>query len=350
MARPKKSNRTDGRFEIKRTVGKDIDGKPIRRSFYGATKDEALFAYKAFLEEKERKEEAKRRTLFDTWMEEWLYTYKEPEVKANTFSSSCKRPCYNQILPYFKGMILQEITNADLKRFCNSIKHYSQSTIDKVLICLNGIFESAADNDLLQKNPCRNISCSSEREKEEKRTYDEDSVELLCRAEHKYALLVHILLRMGLRCSELCGLRWEDIDLERGILKVSQALTTDGGLIIIDEPKSANSVRKLPIPDDLLARLRENAGEGYVAMLNGHHIRPDHFNERQLRPFYNKLGIPKDKRLSAHELRHTCGTLLYERTKDIYHVSRFLGHSDVAITTKIYIHSEMQEEKVRILA
>jgi integrase len=348
MARPKKSNRSDGRFEIQRTIGYTADGQAIKKSFYGSNKEEALRRYQDFLTEAERKAEAKKRTDFVSWVEEWLYTYKEGSMKETSFLSSYKRPCYNVIIPYFQGCILQDISNADVKRFCNTIVNKSQSQIDKVLMCLRNIFEVALDNDMIAKNPCRNITCKSKQEKEPKRVYDEETANALCKMEHKYALLVHILLRMGLRCSELCGLRWEDINLDKGIMSISQALTTEGGVIYIDDPKSYNSKRKLPIPPDLLERLRENAGEGYIAMLNGNHIRPDHFNDRQLRAFYNKTGVPKDKRLSAHELRHTCGTILYETTKDIYHVSRFLGHSDINITTKIYVHSEMQEEKVHI--
>ena len=83
-------------------------------------------------------------------------------------------------------------------------------------------------------------------------------------------------------------------------------------------------------------------------MLNGRHITPNHFGDRHMEAFYNTMKVPKEQRLSPHELRHTCGTLLYEETKDIYFVSRFLGHSDIGITTKTYVHSEMQDEKIHL--
>lgn len=50
------------------------------------------------------------------------------------------------------------------------------------------------------------------------------------------------------------------------------------------------------------------------------------------------LSIPS---LSPHELRHTCGTLLYARTKNIYAVSKFLGHANINITAKIYVHNDV---------
>ena len=56
MPRPKKSNRADGRYEIKRTVGTDIDGNAIRKSFYGADKAEAEQAYHDYVSEQSAKE------------------------------------------------------------------------------------------------------------------------------------------------------------------------------------------------------------------------------------------------------------------------------------------------------
>lgn len=353
MPRAKKTNRSDGRYELKRVVGYTADGAKIQKSFYGANKDDALNKYHEYMSEVERREEEKKRTSFSSWVEKWLYTYKEPDVKATTFLSTYKRPCYNYIIPYFKEKNIQDITQIDIKAFLNSVSDRSQSLLDKIQICLNGIFESAIDNDLITKNPCRNVNSRSKSKKKIKRTYDKESADLLCASDHKYALFVHILLRMGLRCSELCGLQWKDIDLQKGFMTISQALTCEGSQIFIDTPKTKMSRRKLVIPEDLLDRLRiTKAGQdeaSYLAtMPDGRHITPNHFGDRQLEAFYNYMKIPHEQRLSPHELRHTCGTLLYKETKDIYHVSRFLGHSDIAITTKIYVHSEMQDEEIHI--
>lgn len=359
MPRAKKTNRSDGRYELKRVIGYTADGTKIQKSFYGKSKDDALNKYHKYLSEAEHREAEKKHTSFPSWVEKWLYTYKEPDVKPTTFLSTYKRPCYNYIIPYFKDKNIQDITQIDVKAFFNTISNRSQSLLDKILICLNGIFESAIDNDLISKNPCRNVNTRSKATKTAKRTYDKESTALLCSSDHKYALFVHILLRMGLRCSELCGLRWKDIDTEKGFMTVSQALTTEGSQIFIDTPKTKTSRRKLAIPEDLLYRLRKTKGdlisanqyseESFLAIMpQGNHMTPAHFGDRQLEAFYNYMKVPRDQRLSPHELRHTCGTLLYKETKDIYHVSRFLGHSDIAITTKTYVHSEMQEEEIHI--
>ena len=191
--------------------------------------------------------------------------------------------------------MIQEITQLEVKKYLNTLTDKSQSLIDKIMICLKGIFETAIDNDLIQKNPCRNITCKSKKESGRKRTYDEESVKLLCSSDHEYALLVHILLRMGLRCSELCGLRWEDIDLENETLYVRQAITSVHNKVYVDKPKSKNSIRRLKIPADLLERLNREKSTGLVAKSQGKPLVPNKVAERRLKPFYRSLSLSEDQ-------------------------------------------------------
>ena len=351
MPRPKKSNRGDGRYELKKTIGHDANGKPIRKSFYGSNKDEAQIAYDDYRRGAEKRAAERKSILFESWVEQWLEVYKRDDVKGNTFITTYQRPCKNYIIPFFEGRTLQSITPLDLKMFLNSVSTMSQSYIDKIIICLHGIFDTAEDNELLEKNPARRISCKSKQTPKVKRVYDRETVEVLCNTDHKYAMYFEILLRMGLRCSELCGLRWSDIDFEKGLLNVNQAITKESGIVYIDKTKSRTSTRRIPLPSTLLSRLAEARSESadeYIIMSNNSHMTPDHFFEYRMEVFYNYLKVPKELRLSAHELRHTCGTLLYEDTKDIYYVSKFLGHSDIGITTKTYIHSTFQDSKIHI--
>lgn len=350
MARPKKSNRSDGRYEIRRVIGHTPSGKAVTKSFYGANKAEAEQKAEAFYRAEEQKALERKTILFNEWAQRWLDAYKRDDVKTNTYITTYDRPCRNYIFPHFKDKILQDITPLDIKAFINSVSGLSQSYVDKICLCLKQIFEAAIDNDLIAKNPCRNLTAKSKQTKHAKRVYDSATVDALCASSAPYALYVHILLRMGLRISELCGLRWQDIDLEQKTMTVSQALTSESGAIFIGDAKSLSSDRKLPIPDDLIKRLAsvENK-QGYLAMRkNGRHVTPSHFNALELEVFYNNAGVPMNQRLTAHELRHTCGTLLYEETKDIFQVSKFLGHSEIGITTKIYVHSQYHTEKVHV--
>lgn len=345
MPRAKKGHRKDGRVQIKRVIGHDYDGNPINKWFSGKDKKEAEQKYYEYQLEIEKKEQHKKQMPFEEWAETWLYDYKQNEVRPSTFDSTYYRPVTKHILPYFKDTIINDLTQADIKRYSNTILNYSQSIIDKIMLCLNCIFESACDNDIIIKNPCKNIKVKSKAEKEKKRTYDKASADYLCTINHKYGLAIHILLRMGLRGSELCALTWSKIDLENGIMHINEGKVNVNGVTYIGKPKSANSTRKLPIPNDLLERLKNEPKTTSNFLIDA----TSKTLSEKLRVLYNKIGIDKDKQLSAHELRHTCGTLLYNETKDIYLVSRFLGHSDIGITTKIYVHSNLQDDAINIL-
>lgn len=361
MPRPKKSNRADGRYEIKRVIGHTYDGKPLQRSFYGHNKAEAEEAYSRYLLQVDKEEKKKKATPFSEWVTTWLETYKKPDVRELTFITTYERPCRVYILPAFGDRTVQDISNADIKGLLSRVAaDRSQSIVNKVYLCLQGLFEAAIDNDLIDKNPCRNITAKSKVKKKEKRVYDRDSAELLCASGHRYTLIVRLMLQMGLRASEVCGLRWQDVNFSAGTLTVNQSITYCDGITQVADPKSINAHRTLPVPPELLSLIKEakkNAPGGelgkYVTSyedINGKRMHLTAYNIRKvvLKRFYNDLGVPEEQRLNPHELRHTCGTLLYESTKDIYHVSRFLGHADIGITSKTYVHSDFTEKKVHI--
>lgn len=348
MPRAKKQNRKDNRYQIIRVIGHYPDGTPIRKSFYGKNKDEALLKYHEFKLEINRQKEEKENMPFNKWAETWLYTYKEPDVKGSTFNSTYYRPVSLHLIPHFDNIPLKNITQADIKEYFNNKREMSFSALQKDFICLKGIFETAIDNDLIEKNPCRNIKIKSTQEKQKKSTYDKETVDRLCSIQHQYTLIINLLLKLGLRASELCGLKWENINIQEKTIYIDNSITVESGIKYEGKPKTDNSIRKLPLSENLIDLLeKEPKTCPYLVHKENRSITPTQLYVK-IGVFYNNANIPKDKRLSPHELRHTCGTLLYKETKDIYHVSRFLGHSDIGITTKIYVHSEMQQEEIHI--
>lgn len=333
-----------GLVEIQRTIGHDHNGKAIKKSFYGKTREEALAKWYIFENDIVEKENKKIKTPFNEWATEWLWTYKAPNVKPSTFDTTYRRPTEKYIIPQFKSKPLQDITPIELQAFLNKHSRFSRAFVDKLVLCLNGIFETAIDNGILDRNPARKLKKTG-KEAQERRTYTKDTVERFKAFTFKYKTSFLILICMGLRCSELCALKWKDIDLDKKIMTVASARTIQNGAPKDAAPKSKSSIRRLPIPDFLINELREKKSRekarqtDYVHLHHGNPSRPDHFNERELKLAYDECGVPNEQRLTAHELRHTCGTLLYEETHDIFHVSKFLGHSDLSVTAKIYVHS-----------
>lgn len=168
----------------------------------------------------------------------------------------------------------------------------------------------------------------------------------LPRLSSRYALLYHLLLALGLRRGEGLGLNWEDVDWEAGTLQVRrQVQQINSKVVVSDYIKTDAGRRTLPIPHTLLARLRahwQNQQEERALMGGG-------WNERDL-VFPTETGSPVSpsnilrhfrllltcaglEHVRLHDLRHTCATLLGERTSDRV-IAAILGHTPGTVTAR----------------
>lgn len=292
---------------------------------------------------------------FIDWSNRWLNFYKKNYVKESTFRESYKRTVDNYLLPYFSKYDVIEITPIDIREYLSKMSEvYSDSTLSKMLICLNGILDAAVENDVITKNPAANVKLPrSSLKRKEKRTYSQEEVKNIIKYsyQHKNGLYIHILLELGLRSSELCGLKWSDIDFKNKIVYINRACTALNNKTNIDTTKNASSTRVLPLSSLLTARLKgvcpKNLNNFVIVSKKDKisPITPSSFTKLYYNTFfedYNSVSN-QDKLLTPHELRHTCGTLLYNRTKDIYAVSKYLGHSNIYTTARIYVHSDPEE-------
>lgn len=404
MPRPKKTapNRADNRYEVKLTIVRTLDGKPIRKSFYSilSKEDAKAKADKWKIENQISQITGNMYNInsitFEEWATKWLLKYKKGNVKESTYKETYERNVNLYLIPYFGRSFLNNIRPIDVQSFFNKYSDiYSQTTLKKFSLCLNAIFETAILNDLCYKNPCKGITVSSKIQKQQKRTYSHQEVEeILSFADnHEYGLYIRILLELGLRCSELCGLKWSDFDLSEKTVKIQRACTSVNHKAHIDRPKSKNSIRTLPVSSILAERVeiemmkmssnnnrrfiskatphenswteqayKNNPLTEYIiesTKIKGKPLSPLDFSVGRYKKFFNDyVGYRKSKIgsieetakipdvefqiLTPHELRHTCGTLLYDKTKDIYSVSKYLGHASVDITAKLYVHENAE--------
>ena len=282
------------------------------------------------------------------WANVWLQNYKLDYVKTSTYTESYERTIKNYILPHLGDYIIGEISPLHVRSYMSKMAQcYSDSTLNKILICLNGVFNSAVENDVIAKTPAANITKprSAHRPKE-KKTYSQDEVNQIIEYSynHEYGLYIHILLELGLRCSELCGLKWSDINFQTKTVNIFRACTASKCKAELGDTKNRSSFRSLPLTSNLTDRLlkaSKTTRNTYIVSSKRQKntpITPSSFTKLYYNPFFEDYG--SNKRLSPHELRHTCGTLLYEKTKDIYAVSKFLGHSSINITAKYYVHAD----------
>ena len=167
-----------------------------------------------------------------------------------------------------------------------------------------------------------------------------------------YNIGILLSLFTGIRIGELCALRWEDISLQEQTIRIHQTLQrvqdkSNGPhktKIVITTPKSASSIRTIPLPDDLVKILKN-----YKAVDSGYFLtnRLDRFVEPRIMQYRFKAVLKNSSVESAnfHSLRHTFATRCIELGFDVKSLSEILGHASVNITMNRYVHPSLELKK-----
>jgi integrase len=172
--------------------------------------------------------------------------------------------------------------------------------------------------------------------------------------DHLEALYV-LALHTGMRRGELLGLKWEDVDLDGYVVRVRRTLTRveNGKRLALGEPKTKKSRRTVRLTKravEALKRHRARQAEeklkvGYLyqdqglvfAGEVGNLINPSNLRQRSFAPLLERAGLG-DQRITFHDLRHTCASLLFQKNVHSKLVQELLGHASVAITLDTYSH------------
>lgn len=292
-------------------------------------------------------------TRFEDAARVWL-SVKQLEVKPNTYTESYERTVEKILLPRMEDMTLGEIDREfAVKIFRELSEQYSDSTLHKCKLAIEGIFNEATYSGATLV-PLPKIKIKSKVPKKDKRIYSGEEIETLkaFAKNHRYGLSVLFLIELGLRCSEMLALSWEDINFISKSVTINKACVNVKGGALIGEPKSKSSIRELPLSEDFCEYILfySKGQKGYIINNGNRLMTPANYTKNRYNKFFfdmEREGICL-KRLSPHELRHTCGTLLYEKTGDLYAVSKYLGHSSVAVTAKYYVHSDVELLRQRL--
>ena len=321
------------------------DQTPIKRSFYARTKAAAKQKYAAYLEERGRPDRCNDIYTVSGWASQWLLLYKRPYITDPAYSTTYELPVRRHILPELGNMLLEDVTPADVLRLYREASQLSPSMCGKIRMCVNGIFKSAVSNGVCSSNPADGCKLESMAGSQIKEVYNDRQIETASRWFLSRMPEVVLLLETGMRRGELIGLYHEDIDRRRKLYRVNRSITWVQGAPVERAPK-CRSYRVCPLSDralqavDALQRLHNGKYliSGDVAM------RPDTWS-RHLKAEMARMAevYPSMPQLTAHELRHTYGTYLRRHGADIYSISKILGHRDINVTARIYVHNELSE-------
>ena len=238
-------------------------------------------------------------------------------------------------------------------------KPLAPKTIKNALSLLSTLYAYAIEDlDLVEKNPCDHVKVPHAKKKYKIKHdfYKDHEVAdlilcLLGEAEtaptHVTALLLYLFT--GMRTGEVMGLRWENVDMDRGIIKIERTRMVLPGLgIVEDTPKTDESERLVTLPSfmvELLQNLRKYQTECESKMGDDYHDSGYVITSPTGNPSYPRNTYDWFKRFQVryglrpatiHDLRHTHAAMLSSIGVQIVDVSKRLGHSNTRITQDVY--------------
>lgn len=342
--------RRDGRFEGRISRGKRSNGTRRFQYFFGKTEED--------VREKMAKERQKKSNsllivtqLFSEWYRSIKHKVKE-STAANYYLKANKH-----ILPVFCDKSAEFIEDTEIYAFIESKQQAGLSNryISDMLIVMKSMFKYAVRTHHIY-NPMAYIKMPRAKNPEITLLDENEQTKLqeyIGHNQNKATLGVALSMTTGIRIGELCALQWKDINLEKRILTVSktmQRVQVQGGdkktKLVITEPKSESSGRKIPIPKGMIAFLEKFKGKDSEYIVSG--------KEKPIEPRamqYRFQKILKNVKLPSvhfHALRHIFASTCIKLGFDVKALSELLGHSTVELTLNRYVHSSF-EQKIKYM-
>jgi integrase len=374
--------RKDGRYEAKVFVSRS-DGTYARRSVYGKTRTEcgaAMLKLQARAES--RLPVSTTNVIVGDYLTYWLHQIAEPAVRRTTFASY-ELLARLYLIPGLGRRRLRDLRAPHIRTWLNTVAQTCQccaqgkdarraqkpggtahccakgeccgsvpsdTTVRYLLKPRRAALQAATEEELIERNVARLVKLrTTPGRKIAPLTVQESRQFLAVTRTHRLPALWAVALGIGLRRGETLGLKWSDVDLDRGRLTVRRSLQRVDGNLTLHQTKTSTSERTIPLPQPLIRALREHRGrqleERFTAgttweehdlifcTAQGRLIEPRNIN-RMFTALLHKANL---RPIRLHDLRHSCATLLFAQGVEAATVQRILGHSSITVTTSTYV-------------
>ena len=284
---------------------------------------------------------------------------KEKQVKISSFSAYMGL-IDNHILPVFGSM--EEVPEKDVQAWVyDKLNNNALSvrSVRDILICFKMILKFGSKHNFIKHEGFDIVFPTASRVRTKLETLSKsDYNKLTAYLFDNFSFLnvgLLISLYTGIRIGEVCAMKWNDIDMDKGLFTIEKTLQRiyifdkekqkKRTILVEDTPKTSNSYRDIPIQKDILRLFRSIKkiikDENYVLTNTTKPTEPRTFRNHFYR-ILDKLGI---SHIKFHGMRHTFATKCIEGGADIKTTSVLLGHSNVSITLNTYVHPNEEQKR-----
>lgn len=357
----KASGRWQGHYRVQTM---DADGmiKTVRRTFYRATQAEAHAELDRILRDQNNGNSTDPTSLtVADYLSRWLEDSAAHRVRPVTLESY-QRYIRLHAIPHIGHVLLQKLTPMHLQRlYSDKLKTgKSRRTVQYLHAILHRALEQAVRWELLHRNPADAVDAPKPKRRPPTIWSPEQLRLFLAAIEgDPYETLYHLAVYTGCRRGELCALRWSDVDLEQGTIRINQTLeeldkaAPSQPRLLFEEPKTKKSRRSLPPPVSsvaMLTRHKRNQLEATAlaketgmlytdndlvfARGDGTPLAPSQVSHH-FAIIRKRYDLPH---IRLHDLRHSFATMLLGAGTHPKFVSEWMGHSTITLTMDTYSH------------
>lgn len=264
------------------------------------------------------------------------------------------------IYPALGDLKMPNITPANISTLLLSMQSAGKAhaTVVKVYTVLSGLFKMAYLSDTITRNPMDKVERPKPRKDEirgneiEAYTVEEVCYILKCLEGEplKWQVFIRLLIDTGIRRGECCGLQWKDVDFQNNSITICGSLNyTPARGVYLGTPKNGKS-RTIDVDPSIMALLRalrnEQAAHAISAFVFTQENSPAPMNPQSATRFLKKLSVKyRLPGLHPHAMRHSFASIAITNGADIASVSEKLGHSDKAVTLRMYTHADQESMK-----
>ena len=321
------TRRADGRFCKSKTInGKKVyfySTEPTERK---AAKDieNQLIAYT------EKEEKGKT---FGEVADEWEeHHYKNVQWQT----SNRYKSLVTHLNEKFVDVYIKQIKPKDIQTFLEKYAKdgFSTKSLTMLLSVCKMIFKYAVIKEYITTNPSEYLTPPKGKPKQTREALTDEQINIIKNnTDSQFGFLAFFLLYTGMRRGEALALTYGDIDFDNNVINVNKSVEYRGNTPYLKTPKTEAGYRQIPLLDILKNKLPKGKENELIFSQRGNLISKSYF-EDNWNAYCKRTGI----KITAHQLRHTYTTLLFEWNIDVKDSQEILGHADISTTRNIYTH------------